>query len=166
MGLTHIAARALIAYVYLLLMTRMSGKRVVSQATPFDLLISLIVGDLVDDVLWAEVSVSKFAGGVGAIFVLDALVRFSSHHLPGFHSLVAGVPAVVLRHGVVDRAALRREQMNEADLAHLLRDNGIDDRKDVRLGIVEDNHALSALREVWAEPVKRRDAGQVRETMR
>ena len=166
MGLTHIGARALIAYVYLLLMTRMSGKRVVSQATPFDLLVSLIVGDLVDDALWAEVSVSKFAGGVGAIFVLDAIVRFSSHHSSRFHSLVAGVPAVVLRQGVADRDALRAEQMNEGDLTHLLRDNGIDDRREVRLGIVEDNHTLSVLRESWAEPVKRGDADQVREMIR
>src|SRR5688500_14997633 len=97
MGLTHIATRALITYLYLLAMTRMSGKRVVSQATPFDLLVSLIVGDLVEDAVWAEVSISKFAGAVGTIFVLDAIVRFSSHHSSRFHSLVAGVPAVVIR---------------------------------------------------------------------
>jgi uncharacterized membrane protein YcaP (DUF421 family) len=166
MGLTHIATRALITYLYLLAMTRMSGKRVVSQATPFDLLVSLIVGDLVEDAVWAEVSISKFAGAVGTIFVLDAIVRFSSHHSSRFHSLVAGVPAVVIRQGVSDRDVLRRQQMNEADLAHLLRDNGIDDRREVRLGIVEDNHMLSVLREDWAEPGKRGDADRVREMVR
>ena len=165
MGLTHVVTRALIAYVYLLLMTRMSGKRVVSQATPFDLLVSLIVGDLVDDALWAEVSVSKFAGGVGTIFVLDAIVRFSSHHFARGHGGVAGVPSIVIRDGAPDRDALRGEQMNEHDLKHLVRANGIADRQEIRLGIVEDNHTMSVLREDWAEPVRRGDAERVRELM-
>lgn len=52
----RIAVCALVAYVYLLVTTRASGKRVVSQATPFDLLVSLIIGDLIDAALWGEVS--------------------------------------------------------------------------------------------------------------
>jgi uncharacterized membrane protein YcaP (DUF421 family) len=165
MGLSHIATRALIAYAYLLLMTRMSGKRVVSQATPFDLLVSLIVGDLIDDGLWAEVPMAKFAVGVGSIVVIDAIVRIIAHRSSWVDRVVCGTPAVVVRHGASDQRSLRHEQLNQADLAHLLRLNGIENREEVRLGIVEDNHDLAVLREPWAEEVQRKDAEHVRELL-
>ena len=163
MGLPHIVTRALVAYVYLLLMTRMSGKRVVSQATPFDLLVSLIVGDLIDDALWAEVPIAKFAVAVGTIVMLDAIVRLAAYHSSWFDRLVSGTPTIALRRGVPDTRALRGEQMNEGDLAHLLRLNGVENKEEVRLGVVEDNHDLAVLKESWAEELQRRDASMVRE---
>jgi uncharacterized membrane protein YcaP (DUF421 family) len=166
MGLSQIVIRALVAYVYLLLMTRMSGKRVVSQATPFDLLVSLIVGDLIDDGLWAEVSMAKFAVAVGTILSIDAVVRIGAYHFSWMDRAVSGTPSIVLRHGARDAKALRHEQMNEADLAHLLRLNGLERRDEVRLGVVEDDHDLAVLKESWAEPAQRADADRVREMIR
>lgn len=166
MGLGRIAVRALIAYVYLLVTTRASGKRVVSQATPFDLLVSLIIGDLIDDALWGEVPLAKFGAAAASIVLCDLVVRFAAHHSDAFHRLVDGQPTVVLRDGVEDREALRGEQLNEDDLAHLLRLQGVDDWKDVHLGIVEHDHEVSAILRPGAEPAQKKDAARVQEIMR
>jgi uncharacterized membrane protein YcaP (DUF421 family) len=56
----RIIVRVLIAYSFMLLLLRICGKRTVRHATAFDFVLSLIVGDLVDDLLWAEVSAAKF----------------------------------------------------------------------------------------------------------
>lgn len=162
MDLWHIAVRAFIAYAYLLFMTRASGKRVVSEATPFDFVVALIIGDLVDDALWAEVSMSRFGAATGSIFVCDAITKTLALRSRAFFRLVCGVPAIVLRDGVEDRDALRREQLNEGDLAHLLRLEGVDKRDEVRLGIVERDHSLSVLHEPEYEPAQREDADRVR----
>ena len=63
MDLCRIVARVLFAYVMLLVMMRVSGKRLVRHASPFDFTLSLILGDMVDDVLWAEVDASVFVVG-------------------------------------------------------------------------------------------------------
>lgn len=166
MDLGRIAVRALIAYVYLLVTTRASGKRVVSQATPFDLLVSLILGDLIDDALWGEVSLAKLAAAAGTICLCDLIVKFAAHHSDAFLRLVDGHPTPVLRDGVEDRDALRREQLNEDDLAHLLRLQGVDDRKDVHLALVECDHELSVIRRPGAEPAQKKDAERVKEMLR
>ena len=160
MDLWRIAVRALIAYVYLMVTTRSSGKRVVGQATPFDFVVSLIIGDLIDDLLWAEVSVAKFGAAVASIFVCDAIVKFGAFHSTRFMHLVNGVPRVVLRDGVEDLEALRREQLNELDLAHLLRLDGIDRDKwsDVHLALLERDHETSVILQPGAEPAKQKDA--------
>jgi uncharacterized membrane protein YcaP (DUF421 family) len=56
----RIATRALIAYVYLLFLLRLSGKRAVRHGTTFDFVLALVLGDLVDDAIWREVPLSQF----------------------------------------------------------------------------------------------------------
>lgn len=160
MDLWRIAIRALVAYVYLMVTTRSSGKRVISQATPFDFVVSLIIGDLIDDLMWAEVSLPKFGAAVSSIFLCDAVVKIGAFHSTPFMHLVNGIPRVILRDGVKDQKALRREQLNELDLAHLLRLDGIDRDKwdDVHLGLLERDHQASVVLKPGAEPAKQKDA--------
>lgn len=163
MDLARIAVRALVAYIYLLATTRASGKRVISQATPFDLLVSLIIGDLIDDAIWAEVSMAKFGAATGTIFLCDLAMKFAAQRWDAVHRLVCGTPKAVLRDGYEDGHALRGEQLNEADLAHLLRLQGIDDWKDVHIAFVERDHEVSAIRQPGAEPAQKKDAPRVME---
>jgi uncharacterized membrane protein YcaP (DUF421 family) len=157
----RIAVRAVVAYVYLLIATRASGKRVVSQATPFDFVVALILGDLIDDFLWAEVSLAKFAAAVGSLISLDLLVKLGAYHSLRFSHLVNGTPTAVLRDGTELGDELRKEQLNEADLAHLLRLEGIDKWEDVHLALVERDHEASVIRTPGAEPATKELKDQV-----
>ena len=66
----RIAARVVFAYAVLMVMVRVSGKRMVRHASPFDFTLSLILGDMVDDLLWAEVDASVFVVAAGALVML------------------------------------------------------------------------------------------------
>lgn len=46
-----IILRASITYVYFLIMLRLTGKRVIGEATPFDFIVALVVGDMPDDII-------------------------------------------------------------------------------------------------------------------
>ncbi|MDP9191347.1 MAG: DUF421 domain-containing protein [Acidobacteriota bacterium] len=166
MTLGSIAVRAAVAYIYLLAMTRASGKSVVSQATPFDFLVGLILGDVIDDAVWADVSMAKFAGAAGSIMLCDALTKIgASRWLPFFH-LVNGRSGVLVRDGREDRDELRRQQLTRGDLAHLLRQKGVTDWNDVHLALIERGHELSVILRPGKEPATKEDAGRVRELAR
>lgn len=77
----RIAVRVVFIYVFLLVLVRIAGKRSVRHASPFDFTISLIIGDMLDDALWAEVGASVFAVGVGVLMMahlLFDLVRYKT----------------------------------------------------------------------------------------
>lgn len=168
MDLWRIAVRALAAYVYLMVTTRASGKRVISQATPFDFVVSLIVGDLIDDCIWAEVPVAKFGAAASAIFCCDAVVKIISFHSPRFLHVVNGTPRVVLRDGIKDDKELRAEQLNELDLEHLLRLDGLDRDKwnDARMAVLERDHEASLILTPGAEPATKEDAVKAKELLK
>jgi uncharacterized membrane protein YcaP (DUF421 family) len=56
----RVGVRCLIAYSFLLMLLRLSGKRTIQQGTSFDFVLALILGDLIDDAIWAEVPVAQF----------------------------------------------------------------------------------------------------------
>jgi uncharacterized membrane protein YcaP (DUF421 family) len=166
MELWRIAVRVIVAYVYLLITTRASGKRVVSQASPFELIVSLVMGDLIDDFLWSEVSAAKFGAAVVTIALCDGVGKIASFYSPRAYALLHGVPRAVLRDGHEDGRALRREQMNEADLAHLLRLQSIEKRERVHLAAIETNHEASAILQPQEEPATKEDAEKVKALLR
>ena len=75
----RILVRALFAYVVLLALVRVGGKRLVRHASTFDFTLSMILGDMADDLIWGEVDASVFAVGAGVLFLIHTafdLLRF------------------------------------------------------------------------------------------
>jgi uncharacterized membrane protein YcaP (DUF421 family) len=70
---SRIAFRAAFAYVFLLLMVRLSGKTSVAHGSSTDFVLALVFGDMVDNMVWAEVPVSQFVAGVGTLFIVRLL---------------------------------------------------------------------------------------------
>lgn len=66
----RLVVRVLIAYFVIFALLRLTGKTTVRHATPFDFVIALILGDLVDDALWAEVPMSVFLVASGSLFLV------------------------------------------------------------------------------------------------
>lgn len=70
----RIIVRVVFAYFLLRTLIRLSGKRTVRQASPFDFTVALIVGDLVDDLLWAEVGAGMFIMAAGTLMFVHTAV--------------------------------------------------------------------------------------------
>ena len=70
MDLPAIAIRAAVVFAFLQLMVRLQGKHTIKQGTPFDFVLALIVGDLVDDVILGDVRAGMFFVAATTIFVL------------------------------------------------------------------------------------------------
>jgi uncharacterized membrane protein YcaP (DUF421 family) len=71
----RIAARVVFAYVVLMIMVRVSGKRLIRHASPYDFTLTLILGDMVDDLLWAEVDASVFVVAAGMLVMIHVGVE-------------------------------------------------------------------------------------------
>jgi uncharacterized membrane protein YcaP (DUF421 family) len=72
----RIVIRCVFAYVLLLVFVRLSGKRSVKHAHTFDFVLALILGDMIDDFLWAEVAASTFVVATGVLMTVHTVVDF------------------------------------------------------------------------------------------
>jgi uncharacterized membrane protein YcaP (DUF421 family) len=74
MELWRIVVRALLVYVFALAVIRITGKRTVGRADLSSFVVMLVIGDMFDDMLWAEVPAAQFVVGVGALLLTHVAV--------------------------------------------------------------------------------------------
>jgi uncharacterized membrane protein YcaP (DUF421 family) len=160
----QVAARALFAYVVLLGLLRASGKRTVAQGTPFDFVLALVLGDMVDDLLWAEVPAGRFTVAVGTLTLVHTLVSVATARSERLDRLLAGEPVPVLERGRPRADAVRGERIHPSELERMLRVEGVPREAwaEVRRATVEVSGHPAVAREPWAEPPQRRERARVR----
>ncbi len=71
MELYRIAVRAVFAYVFLHVIIRTSGNKTIGQASAFDFVLAVVLGDMVDDLLWTEVPASQFVVGIATLALTE-----------------------------------------------------------------------------------------------
>jgi uncharacterized membrane protein YcaP (DUF421 family) len=154
------AARALAVYVLMLAVIRLLGKRTVGNFAAFDLLVALMLGEVVDEVIYGDVS---FAQGAVAVLVV-AGAQYANSWLSywdhGFDALLEGKPTPIVRDGQMVLAGMRAERINAKGVMHELRLQGVDDIAKVKLAMIEVDGVVSVLKHEWAEPASRRDVGK------
>lgn len=163
----HIAVRAVFAYVVLLGLLRTSGKRTVGQGTPFDFVLALVMGDLIDDALWAEVSAARFSVAAGVLTLLHTIVSLAVARSERFDRLVSGVAVPVLEAGRPRRDGLRRERISGPELERMLRVGGVprEGWSDVKSARVEVSGQATVQLAPWADPPRKSDLRRLRERM-
>ena len=161
------AARAFAVYALMLVVIRALGKRAVGNFAAFDLLVALMLGELVDEIIYGDVS---FIHGTVAITVIagaQAGNAWLTHWGHGWDRLLEGSPTPIVRNGRLLEEGIRRERMNAKDVMAHLREQGIKDLREVEAAYVEDDGGVSVLRRSWAEPAKASDVdGKAAEQMK
>ena len=110
------AVRAGAVYVLMLIVVRALGKRTVGNFSAFDLLVALMLGELVDEIIYGDVSFSQGTVAIVAIAALayaDSWLAYFDH---GMEAVLEGKPTVVVREGAFDYRGMRQERMNEKDV--------------------------------------------------
>jgi uncharacterized membrane protein YcaP (DUF421 family) len=161
-----LALRASMTYVVLLLLLRLVGKRTVKEATPFDFVVAIVVGDFPDDVIWGEVPMVQGLIAVATVLALHSVVLYATYRSERLDRLIGAAPAVVVRDGAFLPARLRREQIGPDAVRSVVRERGISDLAEVQEVTVEPNGQLSVRRHDWAETADRRDLPALAAMMR
>jgi uncharacterized membrane protein YcaP (DUF421 family) len=76
----RIGIRAALAYIFLLALLRLAGKATIYQGTPFDFVLALVLGDIVDDALWSEVPMAQFVVAATSLVLMKLAVSFRTRY--------------------------------------------------------------------------------------
>lgn len=70
----RIAVRVVFMWLVMQILVRLSGKQTIQQGTPFDFALAAILGDLMDDLMWAEVAASQFLIATGVLMLVHSIL--------------------------------------------------------------------------------------------
>ncbi|MDD3920728.1 MAG: DUF421 domain-containing protein [Eubacteriales bacterium] len=150
--------RAIILYIVVFVVIRMTGKRQISDLQPFDLVITLLIADLATDPI-ADTSIPLVYGvlPILAMFLIQRLVAYLSLKSAGIHNILSGKPILVIVNGVMQEDEMRKNCYTINDLLEQLRAKDTFDISEVAYAIVETDGSLSVLKKDAAQTPTKSD---------
>ena len=139
--------RAVAVYFFLLLGLRLTGKRQLGQMSSFDLVVLLIISNVMQNAMIGNDN-SVLGGFIGAatVLVLNYAVARLVVSRKGFERLIEGAPTLLVHNGKVLERNLRRELLTRDELMAALRRQGILALEEVRVALLEETGAITAVR--------------------
>ena len=136
--------RAAVAFAFVYLITRVIGRRELSSLQPFDLILLVMIGDLVQQgVTQNDFSVTGAILVGGTIALLTVAVSFLSFRFPRLRPALEGEPVIVVEDGKPIERNLRRNRITLEELAAAARQSQLASIEDVRWGVLETNGQIS-----------------------
>jgi uncharacterized membrane protein YcaP (DUF421 family) len=141
-----IAVRAAVVFFFVFLVTRAVGRRELSSLEPFDLILLIITGDLVQQgVTQDDYSITGALTAIGTIAGLTVAVSYLSFRSPWWRRKLDGEPIVLVMNGRVLEGNLKRERLTREELEAEMRMQQIGSYEDVRLAVLETGGKVSVI---------------------
>jgi uncharacterized membrane protein YcaP (DUF421 family) len=139
-----IVVRAAVGFLFVLLLTRVVGRRELGSLEPFDLILLVMIGDLVQQgITQNDFSVTGLMLAGGTIALMTVLVSYGTFKLPFLRPIIDGEPVILVQDGRPISRNLARERITEGELLAQARLAGHDSLEPVRFAVLETNGQIS-----------------------
>ena len=139
-----IVIRAAAAFVLVYVLLRVTGRRELSTLEPFDLILIVVIGDLVQQgVTQSDMSLTGMILAVGAFSLLVIVTSWLSFRSRTARKVLEAAPIVILERGRAVERNLRAERLTLEEVASAARTQQIASLEDVEWAIVEPSGQIS-----------------------
>ena len=136
--------RATLVFFFIFLITRIAGRRELSSLEPFDVILLVVLGDLVQQgITQNDFSVTGSAIVITTITLLSLGTAYLNWRLPILRLTLEGEPIILLEDGRPIERNLRRQRITLAELAAQARQNNIATLDVVRYAVLETSGQIS-----------------------
>lgn len=157
LDLTGIIFRVSVMYLYALALVRISGKQTLGQLTAMDFIVTLIIGDLFDNVFWAEVPVMEGMVAMAVVIVLHMLVTFVTSRNKSIYRALASPARPLVEEGRIVQKNLQLERMRPEELQSALRLKGEEHLREIKEARLEPSGQVSVIKLRDNKPVNKKD---------
>jgi len=143
----QIAMETAITFFALLAMTRFLGKKQLSQLTFFNYVTGITIGSIAANMI--VLSTKDYMKDLLSLViwcVLTTLISYISLKSGTIRMILDGQPTIVIKHGRIDRKALKRTGVNIDDLTMMIRQYQVFSIDEIDFAILEPNGTLSILK--------------------
>jgi uncharacterized membrane protein YcaP (DUF421 family) len=138
--------RAVYAYLFLLLVLRLIGRRAIMQNSPFELiLIFLFGGTMIQAVVGEDRSLVNASLAVMTIGLMHAGVAWLKFRSTAFRKVIEGTAIVLQRRGEWNEVALRRSRLQMDDIMAAARQKGIQHPEDIEYVLFERSGTITII---------------------
>lgn len=140
-------ARAVLVFVYGLLLVRLAGRRVFGKWSALDIIVSIILGSSLSRCLTGSAPLWGTFAASALLMVLHWLLALAAARSLTLSHVLEGRPVRLGQGGELDVPALARHAISEADIKEALRGVGLEHHSGSRLIVLEPSGKISILKQ-------------------
>src|SRR5436305_5067576 len=138
--------RAAVVFLFIYLVTRVAGKRELSSMEPFDLILLVVMGDLVQQsITQSDYSVTGALIVISTITLLTVFVAWVNWRFRRMRSVLEGQPVVLMENGRMIEPNMKRERITVEDIESQARQQQVTDLADIRWAVLETSGRISII---------------------
>jgi len=138
--------RAAVVFLFIYLVTRVAGKRELSSMEPFDLILLVVMGDLVQQsITQSDYSVTGALIVISTITLLTVFVSWVNWRFRSLRSVLEGQPVVLVENGKLIEQNMKRERITVEDIESEGRQQQVTDIADMRWALLETGGRISVI---------------------
>ena len=142
-----IVLRAAVAYVFIIFMLRIIGRRELSTLGPSDLVLLVVMGDLIQNgVTQSDQSVTGVFLAVSTFAMLTVAMSFLTFRSRRAQTFIEGEPLILVENGKPVDKNLRAERLNLDDVAEEARGQGIESLDEIKWCVLETGGTMSFIK--------------------
>jgi uncharacterized membrane protein YcaP (DUF421 family) len=142
-----IVLRAAFAYVFIVFVLRVMGRRELSDLAPEDLVLLVVLGDLVQNgVTQSDMSMTGATIAVSTFVLMTVLSSYLAFKSKKARSVLQGEPLIVVQDGKPIESNLRDERLTLDDIMEEAREAEIESLDEVKFAVVEPSGKMSFLK--------------------
>lgn len=137
----------LAAYVYLIVLLRLTGKRTLSKLNAFDFVITVALGSTVATILLsADVSLAEGMAALALLVLAQFALTWVSVRSPFFRMLIRARPVLLFYEGEFLEEQMKSSRISRGEVLEALRDQGAGRLDEVGAVVLETTGTLSVIK--------------------
>jgi uncharacterized membrane protein YcaP (DUF421 family) len=141
-----LVVRATVIFFFIFLVTRIVGRRQLSSLEPFDLIMLVVIGDLIQQgITQSDNSVTGALVVIATIALLSVFVAWVAFRFQRARLVTDGEPIILVQDGNVIERNLRRERLTREEVEEEARQQQIESIEEIRWAILETDGQISCI---------------------
>ena len=154
----NICFRTILVLIILFFITKMMGKKQISELNFFDYVVGITIGSIAADI---SLDIEKnMIAGIAALFIygfISYIISFISIKSIWARRFIIGVPTVLVEKGNIIESGLKKSKIDVNDLLMVARENGYFNLDEIDYALMEVNGNISFLPKEKEKPVTKKD---------
>ncbi|WP_435162813.1 YetF domain-containing protein [Paenibacillus glycanilyticus] len=147
MDYAMISVKLVTGFFGLWFMTKLLGKKEISQLTPFDFVSSLMLSELVGNTVYdRDAHFSMLIYALALWMALSLALEKAVQLVPALSIPLNGRPDIIIRDGEIDVKAMKQNRLDMHQVGMLLREQGVFSVREVAFAVFEPNGSLSVMK--------------------
>ncbi|SDK49708.1 DUF421 domain-containing protein [Sediminibacillus albus] len=143
----RVAFIGFLAYIALILLLRMTGKRTLTKLNAFDLVVTVAIGSTLATILLNKnVSLMQGVTALATLIFLQFIFAWSSIRSRFINQLIKSEPKLLFYQGQFFKESMRKERIQQIEIWQAARTKGISSMDEVEAVILETDGSMSLIK--------------------